>query len=142
MGGAWRRVVVGWCEDFGVVVSEPHRVRLQRAAQLVGHRRAGGPIGAVVVGGGEGTEFVAREFEGGSVVRRDLGGGGVPGERAGLEERGWGGGAVQVAVADGGAGIGAVGTPVVGVEVLDEAGAEAAQWGGPVLGDAVGVARV
>lgn len=50
--------------------------------------------------------------------------------------------AAQVAVGDDRAGVGAVGSAVVGMQVLDELGSGGAQRHGPVPGNPVGVARV
>jgi hypothetical protein len=69
-------------------------------------------------------------------------GGGVAGEGTEFEQRGGGGGAVEVAVGDDGAVVGAAGSAVVRVQVLDELAAGGAHRDGPGGGVAVGVAGV
>ena len=69
--------------------------------------------------------------------------GGVPGgQRAELQQRRGGGGAVEVPVGDDRAVVGSLRAAVVGVEVLDELGAGVAEGDGPGGGVAVGVAGV
>ena len=58
------------------------------------------------------------------------------------QQRPGGGGAVEVAVGDDRAGVGALGAAVVRVQVLDELGAGGAEREGPGAGVAVGVAGV
>ena len=114
----------------------------ERAADLA---RGGGAHDAVVavsvVGAGP-AEFVPGEFGGLGVVRGDLLWGGGGGQRPEFQQRFGGGGAVQVAVGDDGAVVGAAGSAVVRVQVLDELGAGGAERDGPGAGVAVGVAGV
>ena len=100
------------------------------------------PVVAVGVVAGDLPELVAGELGGLRVVRGGLLGGGVAGQRAELEQRRRGGRAVQVAVGDDGAVVGAAGAAVGGVQVLDQLGAGLPQRDGPGLGVAVGVAGV
>jgi len=77
---------------------------------------------------------VPGELGGLLVMRADLAGGGVAGQRPDLEQRPGGGRAVQVAVGDDGAVMGAAGSAVRGVllpvaENSDEGGADDADVG-------------
>jgi hypothetical protein len=85
---------------------------------------------AVGVVAGDLAELVAAEFGGLAVVRGRLLGGGVAGERSEFEQ-GAGDRAVEVAVGDDGAGVGAAGSAVGGVQVLDQLGAGLPERDGP-----------
>lgn len=103
---------------------------------------AGDAVVAVGVVGGEAAELVAGQFGGLGVVRGGVVRGGGGSQRAELEQRPGCGGAVEVAVGDDGAVVGALGAAVGGVQVLDEPGAGGAEGDGPGGGVAVGVAGV
>jgi hypothetical protein len=123
LGAAGRRV--GWrVENLGVVEAECERVGFERAAQFAGRCRAGDAVVAVGVVGGLASEFVAGQFGAGGVV--DVGGVGASAALEGgeVEQGGRGGRAVERSVAADGTLVGAFGSAVVGVEVLDEGGAE------------------
>src|SRR5258708_36505402 len=95
-----------------------------------------------MVAGGDLAELVAGGLGGLVVVGGGLLGGGVAGEGAELEQRPWGGGAVQVPVGDDRPAVSAFGSAVVGGQVLDELCSGGAQRRGPVPGDPVGVSGV
>ena len=97
---------------------------------------------AVGVVGGEAAELVPGEFSSLLVVGGDLVCGGGGGQRAQAQQRLRGGGAVQVAVGDDRALMGALGAAVVRVQVLDQPGAGGAEGQGPGAGVAVGVTGV
>ncbi len=77
-----------------------------------------------------------------AVVSFGLFGGGGRGQRAELEQRAWGGGAVELTVGAGGALMGGFGAAVVGVQVDDQLDVEAAEGEREGVGLAVGVAAV
>jgi hypothetical protein len=85
---------------------------------------------------------VAGGLGGPRVVGGGLRGGGGAGERCDFQQGAGRAGAVEAAVGDDGALVGAPGAAVTGVQVLDEGGAGLAERGCPVPGDAVGVAGV
>jgi hypothetical protein len=97
---------------------------------------------AVGVVSGEAAELVAGGLGGPGVVRGDVFGAGVAGERPEFQQRARRHRAVQVPVADDGAVVGAFGAAVVRVEVLDEPGAAGSERECPGGGVAVGVAGV
>ena len=97
---------------------------------------------AVGVVAGDGAELVAGQLGGLLVVGGGLAGGGVAGERAEFEQRAGGGRAVEVAVGDDGAVVGAAGAAAGRVQVLDQLGAGLAERDGPGSGVAVGVTGV
>ena len=134
--------VLGWGEDRGAVVRARHRVWSEWAAEFALGGGAGRAVVAVGVGAGDRRELVARELGALLVVFGGLLGARAAREWLGLEQGGGGGGAVEVAVGAGCAHVGAVRAAVVGVQVLDQVGAERADRERPVLGDAVGVAGV
>ena len=100
------------------------------------------PVVAVGVVGGEAAELVAGQLGGLAVVVRGLLFGGGAGQRPEFQQRAGRARAVQVAVGDDGAVVGALGAAVVGVEVLDELRAGGAERDGPGGGVAVGVAGI
>ena len=91
---------------------------------------------------GDRAELVFGELVGLLVVGVGLSGRGAAWERGELEQRGWGGGAVEVAVVADRAVVGAVGAAVVGVKIDDQLGAESAEREGEGGGVAVGLAGV
>ena len=97
---------------------------------------------AVLVVAGDRAELVFGELVGLLVVGVGLSGRGAAWERGELEQRGWGGGAVEVAVVAGRAVVGAVGAAVVGVKIDDQLGAELAEGEREGVWLAVGVAGV
>jgi hypothetical protein len=97
---------------------------------------------AVLVVAGEAAELVSGQFGGLAVVVRGLFPGGGAGGRPELQQRPGRLGAVEAAVADDRALVGALRAAVVGMEVLDEAGAGGPQRDGPGGGVAVGVAGI
>ena len=126
----------------GRAAVQGHRRGPERAAELAHGGGAGDAVVAVGVVGGEPAELVPGEFGGLRVVRGDLVCGGGGGQRAEVQQRLRGGGAVEVAVGDDRAVVGALGAAVVRVQVLDELGAGGAERDGPGGGVAVGVAGV
>ncbi len=134
--------VLGWGEDRGAVVRSRYRLWSEWAAEFALGGGAGRAVVAVGVVAGDRRELVAREFGALLVVFGGLLGARAAREWLGLEQGGGGGGAVEVAVVAGRAHVGAVRAAVVGVQVLDQVGAERADRERPVLGDAVGVAGV
>ena len=129
-------------EDLGPVPVQGHGGRAERAADLAHDRGAHDAVVAVGVVAGDAAELVAGQLRGPGVVRRGLLAGGVAGQRPELGAGCGRAGAVQVAVGDDGAVVGAVRPAVGWVQVLDELGAGGAQRDRPVRGDAVGVAGV
>ena len=111
LGAAGRRVP-GRGEDLGPVAVQRHRGRAERAADLAHGRGAHHPVVAVVVVGGDLAEFVPGGLGGLLVVGGGLVRGGVAGERAEFQQRAGGGRAVEVAVGDDGAVVGAAGAAV------------------------------
>ena len=97
---------------------------------------------AVGVAGGDPAELVAGQLGGLAVVVRGLLFGGGAGQRPEFQQRAGRGRAVEVAVGDDGAVVGAPGAAVVRVQVLDELGAGGAQRQRPGIGVAVGVAVI
>ena len=91
---------LGWGEDLGALVAQVNRVGSEWAAELAHRGRAHHPVVAVGVVGAVPPELVAGELGGLGVVGRGGGVGGAAGQRTELEQRCWGGGAVEVAVAD------------------------------------------
>src|SRR5579875_2275534 len=134
-------VMVCWVlqglQDFRAVPVQGHRRRAERAADLPCGGGAGDAVVAVGVVAGEAAEFVAGGLGGLRVMLRALLRGGGAGQRPELEQGAGGARAVEAAVGDDRAGVGAPGAAVVGVQVLDELRARGAQRGGPVLRDAV-----
>ena len=99
---------------------ERHRGRAERAADLAHDGGAYDPVVAVGVVGGDLPELVPGELGGLGVVRGGLVRGGVAGQRAQFQQQPGGGRAVQVAVGDDGAVVGAAGAAVGWVQVLDQ----------------------
>ena len=97
---------------------------------------------AVGVVGGDAAEFVAGGLGGLLVVGGGLLRGGVAGQGCEFQQRAGRGRAVQVAVGDDGAVVGAAGAAVGGVQVLDQLRAGLPERDGPGAGVAVGVAGV
>ena len=97
---------------------------------------------AVGVVGADPAELVLGQLGGPGVVRGGLLAGGAGGQRPELEQRLGRGGAVQAAVGDDGAVVGAAGAAVGWVQVLDQLGAGGAQRDRPGPGVAVGAAGV
>ena len=97
---------------------------------------------AVGVISGEAAEFVAGELGGLAVVVRGLLFGGGAGQRPQFQQGAGRPRAVQASVGDDRAFVGALGAPVMGMEVLDELRAGGAQRDGPGGGVAVGVAGI
>ena len=120
--------MLGRLEDLRAVPVQGHRRRPQRAADLAGDGGAGNAVVAVFVVAGDPAELVAGGFIGLRVVRGGLFRGGVAGQRTEFQQGAGRGRAVQVAVGDDRAVVGALGAAVVRVQVLDELGA-----GGPEL---------
>ena len=125
----------GGCSG-GVRISGRSRVQghgggAERAADLAHGRGAGDPVVAVGVVGGDLAELVPGGLGGLLVMRAGLLRGGVAGQRAELQQWLRGGRAVQVPVGDDGAVVGAAGSAVVGVQVLDQLRAGLAERGGP-----------
>ena len=110
-----------------------HRCRAERAADLAHDRGAHHPVVAVGVVAGDPAEFVAGGLGGLLVVGGGLVRGGVAGERSEFQQRPGRGRAVQVAVGDDGAVVGAAGAAVGGVQVLDQLGPGARGAGWPRL---------
>ena len=97
---------------------------------------------AVGVVAGDPAELVAGGLGGLLVVGIGLFRGGVAGQGCEFEQGAGGGRAVEVAVGDDGAVVGAAGAAVGGVQVLDELRAGLPEREGPGVGVAVGVAGV
>ena len=134
--------MLGRGEDLRPVAGQRHGGRAQRAADLAHGRGAHDPVVAVGVVAGDLAELVAGGLGGLLVVRGGLVRGGVAGERAEFQQRAGGGRAVEVAVGDDGAVVGAAGAAVERVQVLDQLRAGCAEREGPGAGVAVGVAGV
>ncbi len=83
-----------------------------------------------------------RQLGRGAVVGGHVFGAGTPRQRSQAQQRFRDGRAPEVAVGEHGPLVGAPGPPIVGMEVLDQPGADAPQRGGPPFGHPVGVARV
>ena len=132
----------GGAEDLRAVPVQRHRRGAERAADLAHGGGALHPVVAVGVVGGEAAELVPGQLAGLAVVVRGLLFGGGAGERPEFGQRPRCLGAVQVAVADDRAVVGALGAAVMGMEVLDELGAGGPQRDGPGAGVAVRVAGV
>ena len=126
--------VLGWGEDLRPLPVQGHRGRAQGAADLAHGRGAGDAVIAVGVVAGDPAELVAGGLGGLLVVCIGLSRGGVAGERAEFQQRAGGGGAVQVPVADDGAVVGAAGSAVGWVQVLDQLCPGLAERDGPALG--------
>src|SRR5216683_598383 len=135
---AGRRMLRG-CQDLRPRPVRGHRLWPEGAAYLAHGGGAHDPVVAVFVISGGPAGLVAGEPGGLSIVRGDLLAGGVAGQGAESGQGAGSGGAVQAAVGDDGAVVGAVGSAVVGVQVLDEGGAGRAQRQGPVPRGAAGV---
>jgi hypothetical protein len=115
--------VFGWLQDFGAVPVQRHRCGAQRAADLAGGGGALYAVVAVVVVGGEAAEFVPGQLGGLAFPVRGLFFARGAGGRPELQQRARCLGAVQAAVGDDRAVVGALGPAVMGMEVLDELGA-------------------
>ena len=96
---------------------------------------------AVGVVAGEAAGLAAGELSGLRVVGCGLFPGGAAGQRAEFQQRAGCRGAVEVAVGDDGAVVGAFGAAVVRVQVLDELRACGSEREGPGISVAVGVAE-
>jgi hypothetical protein len=97
---------------------------------------------AVGVVAGDRRELVAVKLVAAGVVRGGVLGGGAAGQRPEFEQGGGGSGAVEVAVVDDRAVVGAVGAAVVGVQILDQVDAERSERERPARCCAVAVAGV
>src|ERR1039457_5255328 len=145
-GGAWLRGrgggFLGGGEDLGPVPVQPHRGGPERAADLA---HGGGTLDPVVPVGiiaGEAAELVAGELGGPGVVRGGLVPGRAAGQRAEFQQGAGRGRAVQVAVGDDGAVVGALGAAVVRVQVLDQGRAGGPERDRPGVRVAVRVAGI
>ena len=123
--------MLGRGEDLGPVAVQRHGGRAQRAADLAHGGGAHDPVVAVGVVGGDPAELVAGELGGLLVVRGGLVRGGVAGQRPEFQQRAGRGRAVEVAVGDDGAVVGAAGAAVERVQVLDQLRAGLARAGWP-----------
>ena len=97
---------------------------------------------AVGVVSGDPAELVTGQLGGLGVVRGGLFRGSGAGERPEFQQRAGGARAIEAAVGDDGAVVGAFGAAVVRVEVLDELGTGCAERDRPGVRVAVGVAGV
>ena len=132
----------GGCRISGRSRVQRHRRGAERAADLTQGGGALHAVVAVLVVAGEAAELVPGQLGGLAFPVRGLFPGGGAGGRPGLQQRARCLGAVQVAVGDDRAVVGAFGPAVVGVQVLDELGAGGSERDGPGSGVAVGVAGV
>jgi hypothetical protein len=105
--------VLGELQDLRAVPVQGHRRGLQRAADLAHGGRALDAVAAVGVVAGDAAELAACGLGGLRVVLRGLGWRGGAGERPEFQQRAGGGRAVEAAVADDGALMGALGAAVV-----------------------------
>src|SRR4029077_15557203 len=124
-------------EDFWPVPVQGHGGGAEGAGGLAHDGGAHDPVVAVGVAGGDAAELVPGGLGCLGVVDGGVLGGGGAGQGPEFQQRAGGAGAVQVAVGDDGAVVGAFGAAVVGVEVLDEGGAGGPQGDGPGGGVAV-----
>jgi hypothetical protein len=129
-------------EDLWPVPGQCRGRGAERVADLPGDGGAGQPAVAVGVLAGVDAELVTGELGGLLVVGGDSSGAAAGWQRGQFQQRRWCLGAVEASVGDNRAVVGAAGSAVVWVQVVDEAGAGGAERVCPGVRDAVGVAGV